>query len=111
MMINEEELKGIQEEILFWNRTLDNTSNRLHKLYEEKREIEGKLKDIRIGGINLAFYSPDYYDYICDKTRVIRTYEEKLAYLNEQIDYFNKVMLYVKAEISKLYTKAGIVLV
>lgn len=110
-MINEEELKGIHEEIIFWKGVLDNTSNRLHKLYEEKREIEGKLKNIRIGGINLAFYSPDYYDYICDKTRVIRTYEEKLAYLNEQIGYFNKVMLYINSEISKLYTKAGMVLV
>jgi flagellar biosynthesis chaperone FliJ len=111
MMINEEELKEIQEEILFWNRTFDNISNRLHKLYKEKREVEGKLKNVRIGGLNLAFYSPDYYDYISDKTRVIRTYEEKLAYLNEQIDYFDKVMLYMKDEMNKLYAKARMLLV
>lgn len=111
MMINEEELKGIHEEIVFWKGVLDNTRNRLCKLHKEKDEAESELKDFRISSYSYGLDDPGYYYYSSSRTMGIKVREEKLANLDEQIDYFEKVMLYVENEMNKLYAKAGMLLV
>ena len=111
MMINEEELKGIHEEIIFWKGVLDNTRDRLRKLHKERDEAESELRDFRISSSSYDLYDPGYYYYSCNRTWGIKAREEKIANLNEQIDYFEKVALYVNDEINKLYTKAGMLLV
>lgn len=111
MMINEEELKGIHEEIIFWKGVLNNTRDRLRKLHEERNKTESELRDFRISSSDYDLQDPGYYYYSCNRTMGIKMREEKLANLDEQIDYFEKVTLYVKEEINKLYTKAGMLLV
>lgn len=110
-MINEEELKGIHEEVIFWKGVLDNTRDRLLKLHKERDEAESELRDFRVSSSSYDLYDPGYYYYSYNRTMGIKAREEKIANLNEQIDYFEKVALYVNDEINKLYTKAGMLLV
>ena len=109
---NEKKLNKIQEEITFWNGTLDDIRHKLTELYEERTRVEDRLRNLRNSSTNCNLYSPIHYYYRWDRTTIysVISEEERLIRINEEIAYFNKEMNHVSYKISKLYAEEGVLL-
>ena len=96
-LISEKKLNKIQEEITFWNGTLDNIRHKLAELYEERTRVEDRLRNLRNSSTNCDLYSPIHYYYRWNRTTIysIISEEERLTRVNEEIAYVNKEMKHV----------------
>lgn len=111
-LIKEKKLNKIEEEITFWNGTLDNIRHKLAELYEERARVEDRIRNLRNSSTNCDLYSLTHYYYRWNRTTIysVISEEERLTRINEEIAYFNKEVDHVSYRIKKLYAEEGVLL-